>query len=36
MKANALTYGFYDWLEDLIYELKEVDPKLSAEIDCRE
>ena len=26
------TCGIYDWLEDLVYELKELDPELSAEI----
>ncbi len=24
--------SLYDWLEDLIYELKEIDPELDAEI----
>jgi len=26
------TCGLYDWLEDMIYELKEIDPELDAEI----
>jgi len=28
----CLTCGIYDWLEDLIYEIRELDPELHAEI----
>ena len=28
----CLSCGVYDWLEDLIYEIRELDPELHAEI----